>query len=128
MDCGIGEAHGDQMATRECYVAMLEMDEQMTTMNIEERRVNVEPMEGLETISLDDKHSNRITHIGTQASPSVRNRLILFLRDNLDIFAWNHEDIPGIDPNIMVISLTSPHPFHSFDKERGSSHKKGTRP
>ena len=55
MDFGIGEAHGDQMAARECYIAMLEMDEQMTTMNIEDRRVNIEPMEGLETISLDDE-------------------------------------------------------------------------
>ena len=35
---------------------MLEMDEQLTTMNIEERQVNVELMEGLETISLDDEH------------------------------------------------------------------------
>ena len=37
MDCKIGDACGDQMATRECYVVMLEMEEQMTTMNIKER-------------------------------------------------------------------------------------------
>ena len=86
-DCGIGEVHGDQMVAWECNVAILEMEEQMTTMKIEERRVNVKPMEGLETISLDDEHVDRITCIGTQASPLVRNRLILFLRDNLDIFA-----------------------------------------
>ena len=59
----------------------------MTTMNIEERRVNVEPMEGLETISLDDEHAERITHIVTQANPLVQKRMILFLRNNLDIFA-----------------------------------------
>ena len=35
-DCGIGEACGDQMAAQECYVAILEMDEQMTTINIED--------------------------------------------------------------------------------------------
>ena len=50
---------------------MYEMDEQMTTINIEEQRVNVEPMDGLKTISLDDEHANRITCIGMQASPSV---------------------------------------------------------
>ena len=33
---GIRKARGDQMKARECYVAMLEMDEQVTTMNIEE--------------------------------------------------------------------------------------------
>ena len=51
---GIGEARGDQVATQECYMVMLEMEEQMTTMNIEEQRVNLEPTEGLETISLDE--------------------------------------------------------------------------
>jgi len=39
-DCGIGEDHRDQM----------------TIMNIEKQRVNVEPMKGLETISLDGEH------------------------------------------------------------------------
>ena len=48
---GIGEARGDQVAVRECYVAMLEMDEIVTTMNIEERRVNVESTKELETVS-----------------------------------------------------------------------------
>ena len=50
---GIGKARGDQVATRECYVAMLKMDEQGTTMNIEERRVKVDLTEELETIPLE---------------------------------------------------------------------------
>ena len=41
------------MVTRECYVAMLEMDEQVTTMNIKERWVKVELTEELETIPLE---------------------------------------------------------------------------
>ena len=53
IEYGIGKAQGDQVATRECYVAMLKMDEQGTTMNIEERRVKVEPTEELETIPLE---------------------------------------------------------------------------
>ena len=90
------------MVARECYVAMLEMDEQVNTMNIEERWVNVEPIEGLETISLDEGHPNWVTRISTQASLSIRDGLILFLRNNLDISAWSHEDMPGIDLSIMV--------------------------
>jgi len=34
MEYGIGEVQGDQLAARECYLAMLAMDEQMQTMNI----------------------------------------------------------------------------------------------
>ena len=70
-------------------------------MNIKERRVNVKPTEKLETISLDEGHPNRVTHIDTQANPSIRNGLICFLRNHLDIFAWSHEDMPEINPSIM---------------------------
>ena len=93
------------MAAREGYVAMLEMDEQLTTMNIEERRVNVEPMEELQDVFLDEEHLDRITRIGTQSSLSVQKMLILFLKNNLDIFAWSHEDMLGIEPKIMVYHL-----------------------
>lgn len=66
---------------------MLELDKQVTTKNIEEQWVNVEPMEELETIPLDKEHLDRVTHIGTQANLSVRDGLICFLRNSLDIFA-----------------------------------------
>ena len=50
MEYGIGEVQGDQLAARECYLAMLVMEEQMQTMNIEERRTIVEPIEVLEDV------------------------------------------------------------------------------
>ena len=42
---------GDQLIARECYLAMLAMDEQVQTMNIEERRIVAKPTEALENIS-----------------------------------------------------------------------------
>jgi len=33
----VGEVRGDQVAARECYIAMLEMDGHLQTMNIEEQ-------------------------------------------------------------------------------------------
>ena len=54
MEHGVGQVQGDQLAARECYLAMLAMDEQVQTMNIEERRVVVEPTEMLENITLDE--------------------------------------------------------------------------
>ena len=41
IDYGIGQVQGDQLAPRECYLAMLAMDEHVQTMNIEERKVVV---------------------------------------------------------------------------------------
>jgi len=45
---GIGQAQGDQLAARECYLAMMALDEQVQTLSIEERRVVAEPIEVLE--------------------------------------------------------------------------------
>ena len=38
-------------------------------------------------------------------SPEMRVRLIQFLKENLDVFAWSHKDLPGIDPEIIQHKL-----------------------
>ena len=102
---GVGEIHGDQVATRECHLAMLEMDDHLQTMNIEEQRTVVESIERLEEVLLDNSKPDRITRIGTLASPMVHQAIITFLKDNQDVFTWSHEDMPGIDPSVMVHRL-----------------------
>ena len=81
---------------------MLEMDDHLQALNIEEMKVAVKPTENLEKISLDDNIPGRITHIGMQADPSVRKELALFLKNNQDVFAWSHDDMPRINPNSKV--------------------------
>ena len=101
----ISKVQGDQMVAYECHIAMLEMDDHLQALNIEERRIAVEPTENLEEISLDDNIPGRVTCIGTQANPLVRKELALFLKNNRDVFAWSHEDMPGISMNTMVHKL-----------------------
>lgn len=101
----VGEACRDQMATCECYIAMLEMNDHLQTLNIEDRRVTVEPIEDLEKISLDDNFPGWITCISMQANPSICKELALFLKNNQDIFSWSHKDMSGINPSVMVHKL-----------------------
>ena len=82
-------------------------------------------MEKLEEIPLDDSKLDRTTRIGTLASLTVRLALVAFLKENQDVFAWSHEDMPGIDPSVMVHKLnvsTSFPPVHQkkrvFAQER----------
>lgn len=75
------------MAIRKCYIAMLEMDDHLQALNIEERKVTIEPMEDLEEISLDDDTRSWTTRIGTQADPAVRKEFAFFLKGNRDVFA-----------------------------------------
>ena len=67
----VGEVHGDQVFTRECYIAMLEMDNQLQTMNIEEQRTVVEPVERLKEILLNNSRPDQTTRIGTLVSLMV---------------------------------------------------------
>ena len=70
------------MTARECYIAMLEMDDHLQTMSIEEQRTVAEPVEGLEEILLDNSRLERMSRIDTLASPPVRQALTIFLREN----------------------------------------------
>ena len=93
------------MAARECYIAMLEMEDHQQTMCIGEQRTFAEPVEELEEVILDESRPGLTTRTGTLASLTVRQDLANFLRMNLDIFAWSHKDMPGIDPSVIVHRL-----------------------
>ena len=102
---GIGELQENQVATHECYIAMLEMEDHQQIMCIGEQRTTAESVEELEEITLDELRPERTTRMGTLASPLIRQALAAFLKMNQDVFAWSHKDMPGIDPSVIVHRL-----------------------
>ena len=74
-------------------------------MSIEEQWTGAESIERLEEIPLNSSRLDKTTRIGTLASPMVRIALMAFLKEDQDVFAWSHEDMPGIDPSVMVHRL-----------------------
>ena len=102
---GNGELRGDQVATRKCYIAMLEMENHQQTMCIEKQRTMAEPMEELEVVTLDESRPERTTRMGTLASQPIRQALASFLKMNQDVFAWSHDNMPGIDPSVIYHRL-----------------------
>ena len=58
-------------------------------------------MEALETVALAEDETTKTTRIGTTLSLGMRTRLIWSLKENLDVFAWSHEDMPNISPAII---------------------------
>lgn len=79
---GVGEVRGNQVAARECYIAMLEMDDHLQSMNIEEQWMVVKPIEGLEEILLNNSRPDQTTRIGTLNSSLVCQALKIFLKEN----------------------------------------------
>ena len=65
----------------------------------------MEPVEELEEVTLDESGPERTTRIGTLASQPIRQALAAFLKMSQDVFAWSHEDMPGIDPSVIVHRL-----------------------
>ena len=78
---------------RECYQAVLASKENHTW-TIEEKTPEI--VEKLETIELVEGSPTKTTQIGTNLCPRTKKGIINFLKDNLDVFAWSHEDMPGI--------------------------------
>ena len=105
IEYGVGEVQGDQLVVRECYLPMLAMNEQTQTMNIEERRIVAEPTEALKDIPLDEDDPGKSTRIGADIEGKIKKGLIRFLRKNIDMFAWSHEDMPSIDPSVITHRL-----------------------
>uniref|UniRef100_A0A2N9F5L1 RNase H type-1 domain-containing protein n=1 Tax=Fagus sylvatica TaxID=28930 RepID=A0A2N9F5L1_FAGSY len=102
---GIGEVRGDQVAARECYLVSLGSGGLNQTMTIEEQKILVKPSEELDTIELEEGRPKRTTKIGTNLPPKVKESLVQFLKDNKDVFAWSHEDMPDINPSIISHKL-----------------------
>ena len=84
---------------------MLAMDEHMQTMNIEERRVAAEPTEVLEDVPLDENKLERFTRIEASMEEKTKQDLFQFLKKSIDVFAWSHEDMLGIDPSVITYCL-----------------------
>ena len=89
---------------------MMALDEQVQTMSIEERRVVVEPTEVLENVLLQEDHPDKFTRIGTGMKEKARKDLIQFLRKSIDVFAWSHDDMSGINLSVITRRLNM-YPF-----------------
>ena len=68
-------------------------------------RVVAKPSEALENISLDEDNLKRSTRVGVDLEEKIKKDLVRFIRKNIDVFVWSHEDMPGIDPGVITHRL-----------------------
>ena len=47
----------------------------------------------------------RGVQVGADLEEKIKKDLIQFLKKNIDVFAWSHEDMPGIDPSVITHRL-----------------------
>ena len=60
-----------------------------------------EKVETLEMVELVDEELTKMTIIGMNLNNQIKKELIQFLKENLDIFAWSHENMLGIVAEVI---------------------------
>jgi len=64
------------------------------------------PMEDKITqINLGDETNPKPNFISESLSPSEKEDLISLVREYINVFAWNYEDMPGLDPRVAMHRL-----------------------
>ena len=64
-----------------------------------------EPMERIISIPLKEDDPLKIVQIGSLLDQATKAKLISFLRDNVDVFAWSAADMPSIPMEVITHHL-----------------------
>ena len=54
---------------------------------------------------MGDEANPKPIFISESLSPSKKGELIYLVREYIDVFAWNYEDMPGLDPQVAMHRL-----------------------
>uniref|UniRef100_A0A2N9J8Z8 Retrotransposon gag domain-containing protein n=1 Tax=Fagus sylvatica TaxID=28930 RepID=A0A2N9J8Z8_FAGSY len=113
-DFGIMEIKGDQVASKQCIMAALEKARDTHT-------ETYSSCEELDTV-IFSSDPEKYFKIGRELSPGNRTELIDFLVSNVDVFAWDPYEVPGVDPSYIEHRLnTDPHSKPVQQKARRSA-------
>lgn len=74
-------------------------------LRIEEEITGSQPVEQLDDIQVDNEEPTRVLKGGSTLPPTLKEEIVKFLKKNLDIFAWTHTDMEGIDAKLMYHCL-----------------------
>ncbi|XP_057450898.1 uncharacterized protein LOC130742814 [Lotus japonicus] len=115
----VGVLHADQNAARECYLRSVALYGRKAAKE-SHRITEIFPQEGFSLDPRDDADDfrpqpleetkqvqikDKFLKIGSSLTKEQEERLITLLSDNLDLFAWTINDVPGIDPNVITHKL-----------------------
>ena len=58
-----------------------------------------------EEVNLVEGDITKVTKVGTRLDHILKGKIMEFLKQNLEVFAWTHEDMPGIDNKVIEHKL-----------------------
>ena len=120
----VGKAQGDQQIAYERYLASMKQ-KAVDSVHADELDIRDEldtrptPSEELKPIQLDDQPEH-LAYIGFKLAEDVRDLVIHFLKQNVEVFTWKQEDMGGIDPTIITHKLNVNPSFKPVKQNRRS--------
>ena len=120
----IEEILGDQTMARQCMIAAIRHKPEAESVTHREELYKLKPpmlssggsdevkCEDLVKVTIGDD-PEKFFQVGSQLPQQEREELVEFLKRNIDVFAWNAYEAPGVDPDFIchhlnVNPLTAP--------------------
>ena len=69
----------------------------------EQSRIEID--EPIRVVNLGTEENPKNLKIGESLTEGLKEQMINLLGEYLDVFAWSYEDMPGLDPSIVVHQL-----------------------
>ena len=117
---GVGQVRGNQEEVRRCYNQAVRSASKPRQVNVVDQRPpnegslddTIDPrssdeeattglVEDLVDLPVDNKEPTKVLKLGKNLSEELKEAISTFLKSNLDVFAWKHSDLEGIDPKVM---------------------------
>ena len=84
----------------ECMVAQEKVLEEPT------KETQIQPDEELKEINLGAKlGSQKPVFISSQLTIQEKEQLVTLLKEYIDVFAWTYDEMPGLDPGLVIHAL-----------------------
>ena len=83
------------------------------------------PIEDLVDLPVSDKEPSKVLKIGKNMSNGIREAISEFLRQNLNVFAWAHSNMEGIDHGRNQPQHHESSPQHRPKQEASQTEKVG---
>ncbi|KAH9698780.1 protein kinase domain-containing protein [Citrus sinensis] len=98
----VGVVKGDQRMVRSCYATTAKETLQVTSLDNrgDSKKGRQEPVEKLEGVVVSKSNPSRVVKVGSELGEAIKGELVKCLQSHADIFAWSHEDMPGIDRRV----------------------------
>jgi len=72
-------------------------------------------------INLGDEANPKPIFKSKSLSSFEKEDLIQLIREYINVFAWNYEDMPGLDPRLLCIVLTSTRTLNQSNNSNNGS-------